>query len=195
VRISGGSAKGRKVGLRKVFLKKGEADELRPTSAKVREALFSILALRIADARFLDLYAGTGAVGLEALSRGAAHAVFVEENSARVKVLRETLQRFGFGDSAEVVRDTAERFIERCGSVFDIIFVDPPYASAEVEAILPLIQSREIMHEDGIVVVEHAAKRPPPERLDGLERGRVYRYGDTSVSLYTKKHLQSEEQI
>ncbi len=97
MRISGGSAKGRKVILKKAFAQKSDADELRPTSGKVREAIFNILGPRIVDSRFLDLFAGTGAVGLEALSRGASGAVFVDISSHRVKLIRDLATKFGLG--------------------------------------------------------------------------------------------------
>src|SRR5512135_1850951 len=107
MRISGGSAKGRKVGARKAFIAKGDSDELRPTAAKVRQAIFNILAGKIEGSRFLDLYAGTGAVGIEALSRGAGHVVFVEDSSARVGIIKNLLEKFGFTARASVIKAQA----------------------------------------------------------------------------------------
>src|SRR5664279_5891043 len=102
MRISGGSAKGRKVGSKKAFVAKGDSDELRPTASKVRQAIFNILAGKIEGSRFLDLYAGTGAVGIEALSRGAGHVVFVENNPARVGIIETLVEKFGFIGRASV---------------------------------------------------------------------------------------------
>lgn len=186
VRISGGSAKGRIVGQKKVFSKKGEADDLRPTSAKVRQALFNILRDRIEGSSFLDLYAGTGAVGIEALSRGAEKAVFVDNNSVRVSVISELVVKFGFEDNAEVVRDDAFRFLTRTDSAFDIIFVDPPYASGQTEKVLPLLADGDCLKEGGVIVVEHFYRKSPGPSIGALSLLKTYRYGDTSLSLFSR---------
>lgn len=187
MRISGGSAKGRKIGFKRAFLRKGEAEELRPTSAKVREAIFNILGSRTPDAAFLDLYAGTGAIGIEALSRGARQAVFVEESAARVKIIRELVERFGFGDRAVVVKERADLFVKRTDMVFDVVFIDPPYASGELETILPLIDRRDVVSPGGVVVAEHATRSAMPSCVGSLELRKRYKYGDTSLSVYDKE--------
>ncbi|MFO0752063.1 MAG: 16S rRNA (guanine(966)-N(2))-methyltransferase RsmD [Thermodesulfovibrionales bacterium] len=188
MRISGGSAKGRKVGSRKAFLRKGEDAALRPTSAKVREALFNILAAGIGGAVFLDLYAGTGAVGIEALSRGAERTLFVENSSLRVNLIKDLIERFGFGGRASVVKEDASLFLKKTEDRFDILFVDPPYESGELETILPLIAGRELLREGGVVIVEHPSRKVLPSAFGSLERVKEYRYGDTSLSLY--RHMQ-----
>ena len=201
MRISGGAAKGRKVGLKKAFAKKGETDELRPTSAKVRQAIFNILGNILGDkivgSRFLDLYAGTGAVGIEALSRGAGKTVFVDDNSLRINIIKELLEKFGFKDRAGVVKDKASNFIKKSESVFDIIFVDPPYASGELDMVLPLIDERGILGDNGIVIAEHSSKKTPPftspldkggiRGVGSLKLIKTYKYGDTSLTLYRKE--------
>lgn len=187
MRISGGIAKGRKVGLRKAFVKKGEEDELRPTSAKVRQAIFNILGDRIIDAAFLDLYAGTGAVGIEALSRGAGKVFFVDDNSLRISIIKEFLEKFGFKDRAKVVKDKASNFIKKSESVFDIIFVDPPYASGELDMVLPLIDERGILGDNGVVIAEHSSKKRLLSEIGSLRLIKTYKYGDTSLSLYKKE--------
>src|SRR5271157_1560846 len=113
MRISGGTAKGRKVGIKKSFLSKAGGDQLRPTPAKVREAIFNILRDRIDRSSFLDLYAGTGAVGIEALSRGAERVVFVEENPGRVNIIKEFVDRFGYRDKAVVERERVQDFLRK----------------------------------------------------------------------------------
>src|SRR5664279_11922 len=113
MRISGGSAKGRKIGSRKAFVAKNNSDELRPTAAKVRQAVFNILAGKIDGSRFLDLYAGTGAVGIEALSRGAGHVVFVENNPARIEIIETLVEKFGFIARASVVKAQAASFLKK----------------------------------------------------------------------------------
>jgi 16S rRNA (guanine(966)-N(2))-methyltransferase RsmD len=186
MRISGGIAKGRKVGLRKAFVKKGEEDELRPTSAKVRQAIFNILGDRIIDAAFLDLYAGTGAVGIEALSRGAGKVFFVDDNSLRISIIKELIEKFGFKDRAEVVKDRASNFIKKSESVFDIIFVDPPYASGELDMVLPLIDERSILGDNGVVIAEHSSKKKLLSEIGSLKLIKTYKYGDTSLTFYKK---------
>jgi 16S rRNA (guanine(966)-N(2))-methyltransferase RsmD len=187
MRISGGIAKGRKVGLRKAFVKKGEEDELRPTSAKVRQAIFNILGDRIIDAAFLDLYAGTGAVGIEALSRGAEKVFFVDDNSLRISIIKELIEKFGFKDRAKVVKDRASNFIKKSESVFDIIFVDPPYASGELDMVLPLIDERSILGDNGVVIAEHSSKKKLLSEIGSLRLIKTYKYGDTSLTLYRKE--------
>lgn len=196
MRISGGAAKGRIVRLKNAFVKKGEADGLRPTSAKVRQAIFNILGDRIINAAFIDLYAGTGAVGIEALSRGAKEVVFVDANALRGNTIKELLEKFSFKDRARVVKDIAVNFLKKSDSSFDIIFVDPPYASEELDTVLPLIDERGILTEKGIVIAEHSTKKAPPfiphlDKGGTREMGRLkliktYKYGDTSLSLYKK---------
>src|SRR3990172_6269991 len=140
MRIVAGNEKGRRVGSRRPFSQRGGDDELRPTPAKVREALFDILRDRVPGASFLDLYAGTGAVGIEALSRGAGHVVFVEVNPLRVKIIRQLLTEFGFVERATVVQANAYDYLKRnafSGGKYDIIFLDPPYSSEELMKVLP----------------------------------------------------------
>lgn len=184
MRISGGSAKGRKIIFKKSFLQKG-SDELRPTSAKVRKAIFDIIGDNIVDSVFLDLYAGTGAVGIEALSRNAKEVIFVDNSLNRVKIIREILQRYGFKERAMVIKDVARNFLKKTEIVFDIIFLDPPYDSNELEVVLPIISSSDILREKGIVIAEHSSKKQPSS-LKGLILKKSYRYGDTTLSVFRK---------
>lgn len=187
MRISGGSAKGRKVILKKAFIQKSDADELRPTSGKVREAIFNILGPRITDSRFLDLYAGTGAVGLEALSRGASEAVFVDISSQRIKLIRDLAGKFGLAEQAVVAQSDARAFLRRSELPFDIIFADPPYASDEIAGILPLLDSDELLNADGTIIIEHAKNTVMPDKLAHSILKKCYKYGDTMLSLYRKE--------
>ncbi|MEJ7732811.1 MAG: 16S rRNA (guanine(966)-N(2))-methyltransferase RsmD [Polyangiaceae bacterium] len=159
--------------------------ETRPTSDRVREALFSALA-DVSGAAVLDLYAGTGALGIEALSRGAARAVFVERDRAALAVLRENLQALGLEPRAAVVAQTVERSlveVSRRGP-YQLLLVDPPYAdvTAAVELVGELV-ARGAIDGAGRVVVEHASRDAPP-RHAALEVQDTRRYGDTSVSRY-----------
>lgn len=184
IRISGGVAKGRKIDYKKTSA--GE-DKLRPTSSKVREAIFDILRDRIIGSTFVDLYAGSGGVGIEALSRGAGCTVFVETNPLRIKIIEQLIDEFGFKDRARVRRSKAYDFLEReakKGSSFDIIFLDPPYQSEELMKVLPLIGKTGLLKPNGILIAEHFSKRTLPEEIEGLRMVKSYRYGDTSLTLY-----------
>jgi len=187
VRISAGNAKGRRVGFRKAFSQSGETDELRPTSAKVREAFFDIMRSHIGGSVFLDLYAGTGGMGIEALSRGVASAVLVESNVLRVRMINQLLSQFGFEGKAKAVCgraiDFADKEAER-GSRYDIIFLDPPYNSDELMKILPLIGEGEIVREGGLVVAEHFFKTKLHGDIGRLRLVKDYRYGDTVLTVY-----------
>ena len=185
MRISGGTAKGRKVGTRKAFVGKGGNDELRPTAAKVREAIFDIMSARVVGSRFLDLYAGTGAVGIEALSREADHVVLVENNATRVALIRDLIGKFGFTGRASVVKTTVASFLNKTArEAYDIIFADPPYTSDELDRILPLIDRSKLLADDGIVIVEHSSKKALSFPLTNLKCKKNYRYGDASLTLY-----------
>jgi 16S rRNA (guanine966-N2)-methyltransferase len=178
VRVIAGSHKGRR-------LLQPKDRSIRPTSERVREALFSILGTRIVDAHFVDLYAGTGAIGIEALSRGAARASFVETSPSSLRLLRENLQRTGLAASAEVHSCSAEAFLKRQSQrreQLQIGFADPPYA--QTAALLPSLGRDAIIAPDTIVVLEHATKATIPARVGHLSLRRQYRYGDTTLSVF-----------
>ncbi|MBF0328798.1 MAG: 16S rRNA (guanine(966)-N(2))-methyltransferase RsmD [Nitrospirae bacterium] len=186
MRISAGSAKGRKVILNKSLLGSKTEDNLRPTSAKVRQALFNILYDKVSGSDFLDLYSGTGAVGLESLSRGAAHVVFVERNQARFKAIRTMVERFGFADRTEVVKDDVLRFLKVEEREFDIIFIDPPYDYDDTDEVFELIGLKDLLKDSGVVVWEHSSRKSSPAEFGKLKHFRSYRYGDTALSIYSK---------
>lgn len=189
MRISGGNAKGRRTATKRILIKTSTGERLRPTSSKVREALFDIIRQKIEGASFIDLYAGTGTVGLEALSRNAGKAVFVEPDQLRAKAIEKNISVLGFHEKASVVKSRAYEFLKRASDEkksFDIFFVDPPYQSEEIEKVLPLIGEEGLLSEDGIVVVEHFFKRKMPEKAGSLKVERSYRYGDTMLTLYRK---------
>jgi 16S rRNA (guanine966-N2)-methyltransferase len=193
MRISGGTAKGRKVGARKAFVGKGGNDELRPTAAKVRQAIFNIVGARIQKSRFLDLYSGTGAVGIEALSRGADRVVFVEDNSARVAIIKELTEKFGFAGRAAVVKTSAALFLGKSShAAFDIIFLDPPYGSDEITRVLPLLGKSELLVDGGVIIVEHSSRKSLSLPSANLTFKKIYRYGDTALTLF---EYTSEESV
>ncbi len=177
MRVIGGSARGTTL--------KGPPDALtRATADKVRGAIFNILAPYVEGARVLDLYAGTGALGLEALSRGARHAVFVEQHGPTLDLLRANARELGLSTQAQLVRARVLDWLAGAGGRFGWIFLDPPYASEELPRALALIAERSLLSDEGLVIAEHDSRAEPvAERLALLERRR---YGQTAVSFFTR---------
>jgi 16S rRNA (guanine(966)-N(2))-methyltransferase RsmD len=160
---------------------------LRPTTGKVREALFNILRDRISGARFLDLYAGTGVIGIEALKQGATEAVLVETSKSSVKSIHDAISKNRFSDRAHVIGQKAVSYIEWAGAnqlTFDIIFLDPPYHSDEIMLLLSAIDNTPVLKEGGVVIAEHFAKKALPEEFDNLRKVKDYKYGDSVLSIY-----------
>jgi 16S rRNA (guanine(966)-N(2))-methyltransferase RsmD len=190
LRISSGHLKGRSVASKKVFKKNSMDDSLRPTSAKVREAIFNILQNDIKDAIFLDLYAGTGAVGFEALSRGAKRVFFVEDNLMRFRAIKDYIRIFGSVNRTLVYNVKARDFLKKASKSrlrYDIIFLDPPYASDELKNIFLLINELDVLKEDGCLLVEHSSKTALPWQPQSIRFVKNYRYGDTMLTLYRKE--------
>lgn len=160
---------------------------LRPTSDKVREALFSILGVRVPGGRFLDLYAGTGAVGIEAISRGAAAVTFVECAPRALQVLRKNLAACGFEDHVQVRVGRTQDFLARpewWEGPYDVVFADPPYADTQVIETLQTVWTTELLGEDGVMVIEQNAKAVLPTSVADAVLIRRYVYGDTALFLY-----------
>jgi 16S rRNA (guanine(966)-N(2))-methyltransferase RsmD len=176
VRVIAGAHKGRK-------LDAPDWEGLRPTSDKLRETLFNILASRIAGARVLDGYAGTGAVGIEALSRGAGHVTFVDSDRRAAALIAANLQKCRITNGYAIIQATVLQAIDRLRSepAFDVILLDPPYASDFHEA-LPHVG--DIVKPDGVVVLEHAKRSEPPP-LAGLARVRSVKSGDSALTFYS----------
>lgn len=159
---------------------------LRPTGDRVKEALFAILGARVEGARFLDLYAGTGAIGIEALSRGARWVTFVESNPTALRVLRANLDRCGLGGSADVQACRASAFLRRgaAESPYDIVFADPPYHAGAGAELLPSLDQAAIMTSESTVILERFTKLPLPSQVGRLTLVREYGYGDTTLSVF-----------
>jgi len=161
----------------------------RPTSDRLRETLFNVLAPRIVGARFLDLYAGSGAVGIEALSRGAAEVVFVERADAALKVLRANLERLEVRKGIRIVKGSAGGFLRQPESpgCFDVVFLDPPYDSAwEYEAVLGLLgeSAGGKLAQGALVIAEHRRKDKSEDQYGALRRTRLLQQGDAALSFY-----------
>lgn len=160
----------------------------RPTGARVRQTLFDILAPELPGCRFLDAFAGSGAIGLEALSRGAARVVLVDSSAAAIAAIREN--QAALKDTPGEVRVHRQdarvalaAFADQ-GVRFDIVFVDPPYESPLYEPVLEQVGTMRLLEADGLVVAEHFHKRPLPETIGGLERRRLVKIGDHCLSFY-----------
>ncbi len=180
MRIIGGLAKGRR-------LQAPRGRSTRPTSDYLREVLFDLLGQQVSGRHVLDLYAGTGAVGIEALSRGAARAVFVEHDRWAVATLRRNLEGSGFLDRATVVQMDVRRYVRRAATGperFSLIFLDPPYGTVDVAPILSLISTTSLLEPDGLMILERSTKSPPIPVPDRLPRVRTIRHGDSTLELY-----------
>lgn len=179
------------------ILKSLKGQSLRPTSDRLRETLFNILGPAIAGSRFLDLYAGTGAVGIEALSRGASDAVFVDNHPAAVKLIRENLALLEIAAGAQVIAANAAealaRLVARNSSSFDFVFLDPPYAAeGEYDLVLRSLGRSLLISEGSIVVAEHRKTLNLEETYGALVRYRVLKQGDAALSLYRATEKLSE---
>ncbi|MBI4685013.1 MAG: 16S rRNA (guanine(966)-N(2))-methyltransferase RsmD [Nitrospirae bacterium] len=187
MRISGGDFKGRKISSKKALGLVSKHGILRPTSSKVRESIFNIIGGDIRDSIFVDLYAGTGAVGIEAMSRGARMVFFVETDRKRALLIEKTLSDCGCIPRARIINQKAYDFISRAkedGLKFDIIFLDPSYYSAELEDALFLLSGGELLSEQGVVIAEHSFKTKLPDKIGALKQKKAYKYGDTMLTLF-----------
>jgi 16S rRNA (guanine966-N2)-methyltransferase len=159
----------------------------RPTAAKVREAIFDILGPVVQGVRVLDLFAGTGALGIEALSRGAAQTVFVEDHPEAVKGLRRNLEALGLLDRSQVLPlpvAAALRKLATQGAHFGLVFLDPPYGGGAAADTLRALAGAGLLLSQSRVVAEHSRRETLPEEVGGLTRQALRRYGDTQVAIY-----------
>jgi 16S rRNA (guanine966-N2)-methyltransferase len=165
---------------------------LRPTSDRLRETLFNVLAERVADARFVDAFAGTGAVGIEALSRGAREVIFIENHVPAVALIRKNLQALGIQSLGSVVALDALRGLQRlvanppaASSLVDIVYLDPPYGAApDYRRVLTFLGAAPFLAEGSLVIAEHRSSGELPETFGNLSRVRVLRQGDATLSFY-----------
>jgi 16S rRNA (guanine966-N2)-methyltransferase len=180
MRIVAGAMKGRR-------LVTPRGTTTRPTADQVRIALLDTLAPWLAGARLLDLFAGAGGVGLEALSRGAAHATFVERDARAVAALRRNIAALSLEGRARVLRADASRALDRLSRQrerFHLVFLDPPYESDLAAALLAALGASQLLAAPGIVVVQHFSKRPPAPEPGGLRAYRTRRFGETTLTFF-----------
>jgi 16S rRNA (guanine966-N2)-methyltransferase len=187
VRISSGLARGR-------IVKAPKGVELRPTEERVRQALFNILAPIVPGCRFLDLFCGTGAVGLEAISRGAAFVSFVDKESRCLKSVESHRTEFGFpAESSDFTRAEYPQALARLAGKnpgYDVIFLDPPYESEAALDALRLLGGLDILNKEpqARIILEHPTKLLLPASQGRLQLLRQYKYGNTSLSFFTETH-------
>ena len=179
MRVITGKARG-------VTLKTPEGMHTRPTADRVKEALFSIIQFEVPSARILDLFGGTGQLGIEALSRGAKSAVFVDEREDACRLIKENLRRTKLEQEGRVVRSDYLAYLKTCRERFDIIFLDPPYAEVFLENSLKQITEIDILQSGGIIVAERPLGKELPWEFSGFTRTKDYKYGKTLLTLYRK---------
>ncbi len=183
MRVISGKARG-------VALKTPSGMHTRPTADRVKEAMFSIIQFDLPNARVLDLFGGTGQLGIEALSRGAKSAVFVDAQDSACKLIRENLEKTHFTECAKVIRSDYLLYLKATSEKFDIIFLDPPYAEVFLENSLKMISEIDILQTNGIIVTERPLGKELSLTFSGYNRSKDYKYGNTLLTLYRK--LQQE---
>ena len=179
MRVITGKARG-------VVLKTPNGLNTRPTADRVKEALFSIIQYDVPTTKVLDLFAGTGQLGIEALSRGAKSAVFVDERADACALVKENLNKTHLMDDARIVRSDYAAFLRNCKEKFDLIFLDPPYAEVFLENSLKMITEIDILQSNGIIVTERPLGKELLFEFDGFLRSKDYKYGKTVLTLYRK---------
>ena len=173
MRLTGGTLRSRRL---PTVPKRG----VRPTPARVKESVFAILTTRVDGAVVIDLFAGSGALGFEALSRGAEWVTFVEANAQVAELLREAAENLDVGDRCEILTMRAERAVARIERKYDLVFVDPPYEMGFPATVLAMMRSRDLLAEDAVIVFEHSGHSSPD--TPGFVVTREERYGDVVIA-------------
>ena len=179
MRVISGTARG-------VILKTPDGLLTRPTADRVKEAMFSILQFDLPGANVLDLFGGTGQLGIEALSRGAKEAVFVDQREDACRLIRENLKRTGFEKKGNVVCSDYADYLRKCSIEFNIILLDPPYAEVFLENSLKIITEIDILQSGGIIVAERPLEKSLIADFEGYSRSKDYKYGKTILTIFRK---------
>lgn len=179
MRVISGKARG-------VNLKTPEGLQTRPTADRVKEAIFSILQFDLPGTRVLDLFGGTGQLGIEALSRGANAAVFVDSSDKACSLIKENLRRCKMENQGQVLRCDYLEYLARNRDSFDIILLDPPYAEVFLEKAINKISEIDILKSGGIIVAERSVEKPFDVNLPAFFRSKDYKYGKTMITIYRK---------
>ena len=183
MRIISGISKGRRLAAPK-------SQAIRPTSDRVKESIFNILGGQVEGKVVLDLFAGTGNLGIETLSRGAKRVLFVEKGRQALKLIQKNLSQFGMRERSEILPKDVSRAIgilKQRGESFDLILMDPPYEKGLIQKTLLKLHLHKIYHEGSILVIEHDRREPIPERLEGWTLIRQRRIGDTVISFFSAR--------
>ncbi len=183
MRVITGSARGRK-------LKAPEGYDVRPTSDGVKEAIFSAIQFEIEGRTVLDLFAGSGQLGIEAISRGAKKAVFVDSSQTSIKLIKENVEHVGFEKQADIINMPNTAFLRTTRETFDIAILDPPYERKLIQKSLPALTS--IMSEDGVIVCEHEIDCRLPEEVNGFVIVKTKKHGKTGLTIYRKPQEDEE---
>lgn len=178
MRVITGEARGRRL----VAL---EGDEVRPTTDRVKEGLFNIIQFDLEGASVLDLFSGSGQLGIEALSRGAKHCVFVDSSNKSIEVTKENLKSVGFTKRASVFCGDARSYISLSRDVFDVALLDPPYNKNILPEILPVVASK--MSDNGVIICESSLNEELPQCAGEFDLFREYKYGKIKLTVYRKK--------
>ena len=179
MRVITGTARG-------MNLKAPKGENTRPTMDQVKEGMFSAIQFEIEGRRVLDLFAGSGQLGIEALSRGAKSAVFVDRQREAVQIIRENLEKTRFTEQARVLQLDFASFLKSCREQFDLIFLDPPYAEKFLENALFSISEIDILSDSGIIICERASEKALLSDFGRIHLQKTYKYGKASVSIYRK---------
>lgn len=185
MRITGGEARGRLVA-------SPPGIAVRPTSSKIRQALFNILGGRVVDARFLDICGGTGLMGIEALSRGAGQLTVIELKKKLAANISANLEKLSY-DADVIIGDVRERLGDLQGSKFDIIFADPPYKSPVAKSVLHMVERYDLLDDDGLLIIEHSKDTDLPLDKVSLTRTNKREYGHTFLSFFEKPEQPAQE--
>ncbi len=178
MRVITGSARGRR-------LETLEGDEVRPTTDRVKEALFSIIQFQVEGRHVLDLFAGSGQLGIEALSRGAASCVFVDASRAAYDIIQKNLRETKL--SAQVLQTDSLAYLSRCTAKFDLAFLDPPYGKGLLQKVLPLLAR--CMNVGGTILCESPSDEALPQEAGNFIRAKTRRYGSTALTIYMHRSV------
>lgn len=179
MRVITGSARGKR-------LRELSGMETRPTTDRVKESIFNIIQFDIEGRRILDLFGGTGQLGIEALSRGAAHCTFVDVRKDAAALIGENLRATRLENQAQVCQRDAIAFLTSCREKYDVLFLDPPYASGLLERSIETAAGIDILSQNGIMVCESAGETVLPALSAPYEKGREYRYGKIKITIYRR---------
>lgn len=178
MRVIAGEYKGRR-------LQTPPDDSVRPTTDKVKEALFSILSDRIWNSKVLDLFAGTGSLGIEALSRGASLCIFGDHSRDSLRIIRENLSHCRAQQAAQVVAGDYRKILMNLDEQFDIVLLDPPYGKGFLEPCFQIIRQQKLLADDGVIVAEHRREELLPEEFSGFQKIKERKYGIIKLSIYS----------